>query len=157
MKASSSNRYERTTMLRSFLLLIFLLGVMGAAAELLLLGHTEDWRQLVPLTLFLLSLPVSLCHAVVRRAVTLRIFQAMMLLFIFSGAVGCWFHYQGKREFKLESNPSLAGWELFREAMVGGAVPPVLAPGVMIQLGLIGLAYGYCRPSNNQQSQEKQA
>ena len=82
MKASSSNRYERTTMLRSFLLLIFVLGVIGGAAELLLLGHTEDWRQWVPLTLFLLSFPVLLFHVIVRRAVTLRILQATMLMFI---------------------------------------------------------------------------
>ena len=121
---------------------------MGAAAELLLLGHSEGWRQWIPLALFLLSLLVLLCHAVVRRTVTRRIFQATMLLFIISGAVGCWFHYQAKREFKLETNPALAGWELFREAIISGAVPPILAPGMMIQLGLIGLAYCYCRPSS---------
>lgn len=154
MKALSINKHERTTALRGFLLIIFLVGVIGAAAELLLLGHTEDWRQWIPLALFLLSLLVLPCHAIVQRAVTLRIFQATMLLFIISGAAGCWFHYQAKREFKLETNPALAGWELFREAIFSGAVPPVLAPGMMIQLGLIGLAYGYCRTSstNNQQS-----
>ena len=150
-----ANNDERTRILSSFLLTIFLLGMIGAAAELLLLGHTEDWRQWVPLALFLLSLFSLLSHAVVRRTATLRIFRATMLLFIISGAVGCWFHYQAKREFKLEANPALAGWELFREAIVSGAVPPVLAPGMMIQLGLIGLAYGCCRPSsssaNNQQ------
>jgi hypothetical protein len=138
MKAFSINR---------FLLIIFLFGVMGAAVELLLLGHIEGWRQWVPLVLFALSLLVLLCHAVARHAATLWIFRATMLLFLISGAVGCWFHYQAKREFKLESNPSLAGWELFREAIVGGAVPPVLAPGMMIQLGLIGLAYAYRRRS----------
>ena len=146
----------KTPSINRFLLIIFLLGVLGAAAELLLLGHIEGWRQWIPLALFAFSLLVLLCHAVVRRAVTRRIFQATMLLFIISGAVGCWFHYQAKREFKLETNPDLAGWELFREAIVSGAVPPVLAPGLMIQLGLIGLAYCYCRPSlsstNNQQS-----
>lgn len=139
----SDNNHDRITILRGFLLTIFLLGVIGAAAELLLLGHTEDWRQWLPLALFLVSLIVLLLHAVVRRSFTQRIFQATMLLFIVSGAVGCWFHYQAKREFKLEGNPALAGWELFREAMVSGAVPPVLAPGMMIQLGLIGLACCY--------------
>jgi hypothetical protein len=159
MKASTSDDHKQAGMLGNFLLLIFLLGVIGAAAELALLGHTEDWRQWIPLGLFPCSLLVLLGYAVVRRPVVLRIFQVTMLLFILSGAAGCWFHYQAKREFKLESNPALAGWELFREAMTGGSVPPVLAPGVMLQLGLIGLAYGYSRSSrrstNHQPSEEK--
>ena len=137
------------SMLRSFLLLIFVLGVIGAAAELVLLGHTEDWRQWVPLALFLLSFPVLEFHAIVRSALTFRILQATMLMFVISGVVGCWFHYQGKREFKLETNPALAGWELVRQAIFTGTTPPILAPGMMIQLGLIGLAYGYCRPSSS--------
>ncbi len=136
MKTSSGDYHERIATLRRFLLLIFLLGVVGATAELLLLDHIEDWRQWTPLALFLLSLLVLLCHAVALRAATLRIFQATMLLFIVSGAAGCWFHYQAKREFKLETNPDLAGWELFREAIISGTNPPVLAPGLMIQLGL---------------------
>jgi hypothetical protein len=49
-------------------------------------------------------------------------------------------HFQGSAEFKLESNPTLKGWELFWAAMRSKAPPP-LAPGVMIQLGLIGLAF----------------
>ena len=160
MKAASSNIQERTMTLRRFLALIFLLGIIGTAAELLLLGHTEDWRQWVPLALFLVSLPVLLGHAVARRSITLRIFQATMLLFIISGAAGCWFHYQAKREFKLEANPALAGWELFREAIISGTVPPLLAPGVMVQLGLIGLAYCYVyqssSPSNKKPILEEQ-
>jgi cyanate permease len=147
MKASSNNNHKQTATLRKFLLSIFLLGIIGAAAELMLLEHTEDWRQRIPLALLLLSLLTLLCQAVIRRAVTRRIFQATMLLMMISGVVGCWFHYQAKREFKLESSPELAGWELFREALISGTTPPVLAPGLMIQLGLIGLAYCYSRPS----------
>jgi hypothetical protein len=151
---SSSNHHITT--LRRWLLGIFLLGGGGTAAELLLLGHTEDKWQWTPLALLALSLLVLLGHAIARRTITLRLFQATMLLFIVSGALGGWFHYQAKREFKLESNPELVGWELFREALVSGAVPPVLASGVMIQLGLIGLAYGYSYLSStrHQPSQE---
>jgi len=50
-----------------------------------------------------------------------------------------YFHYQGSVEFKLESNPSLRGWSLFREAIRSKA-PPLLAPGVMIQIGLLSLS-----------------
>jgi hypothetical protein len=158
MKTSSINRSKGAAKLRRLLLLIFLLGISGGGAELLLLGHTEDWRQWIPLALFGLSLLLLLCDAVARRHLTLRLFQATMLLFIISGAAGCWFHYQAKREFKLEANPALVGWELFRESLISGAVPPVLAPGLMLHLGLLGLAYTYCRSSlsiNHHPSEEK--
>jgi hypothetical protein len=39
----------------------------------------------------------------------------------------------------------LAGWELFKEAMTGAT--PALAPGAMVQLGLIGLAWSYRHPA----------
>lgn len=123
------------------------MGVVGAVAELLLIGHTEDYWQWIPLLLIALSLLALLIQAVVRRAATVRVFQATMGLFLISGLLGCYLHYQAKVEFKLEMNPALAGWELFQESILGGTVPPVLAPGMMIQLGLIGLAYAYRHPA----------
>jgi hypothetical protein len=133
--------------IRRILLIIFLIGAFGIVAELLLLKHTEDTWQWVPLILAMLSLLALLGHGVIRRAATIRVFQATMTLFVISGFVGSYLHYRAKVEFKLESNPALAGWELFREAMMGGTVPPVLAPGVMIQLGLLGLAWAYRHPA----------
>lgn len=133
--------------LRQALLAIFLLGALGAGVELLLVGHTESWQQWVPLALIGLSLLALLLQAVVPTAVTARIFQATMFLFMLGGGAGVILHYQGKAEFKLESNPALSGMELFREAIMGAAVPPVLAPGFMILLGLLGLAYAYQHPA----------
>ena len=133
--------------IRRILLALFLLGVIGAAVELLLLGHTEDTLQWVPLVLFALGPLVLLVHGAVRRGATVRVFQLTMLLFVISGFVGCYLHYRARVEFKLETNPALAGWQLFREAITGGTVPPVLAPGMMIQLGLLGLAYTYRHPA----------
>ena len=37
--------------------------------------------------------------------------------------------------------PSLRGFELFSQSVTGAT--PTLAPGVMLQLGLLGLAYTY--------------
>jgi len=133
--------------IRGILLAIFLLGALGTGAELLLLGHTEDRWQWVPLLLLSLSLVALVVHAALRRAATVRVFQVTMILFVISGFVGVWLHYQGKVEFKLEANPALAGLELFWEAIKGAAVPPVLAPGMMIQMGLLGLAYTYRHPA----------
>jgi hypothetical protein len=98
--------------------------------------------------LILIALAIFASSWQARRATALevRILQALLLGFILSGFVGIYFHYQGSAEFKLESNPSLAGWALFREAIRAKA-PPLLAPGTMIQLGLLGLAYTYRHPA----------
>ena len=133
--------------MRGIILVIFLFGALSAGVELLLLGHTESPWQWVPLALIVVSLVALLFHAIVRRAMSVRIFQVIMLLFIISSFVGIWQHYQAKVEFKLETNPALSGMELFWEAVTGATVPPVLAPGMMIQLGLLGLAYTYRHPA----------
>jgi hypothetical protein len=129
------------------LLAIFLLGTLGAGVELLLLGHTESIWQWLPLLLIMISLVALIFHAAARRAASVRVFQVIMLLFILSGFAGFWQHYQAKVEFKLEMNPELSGINLFWETITGAAVPPVLAPGMMIQMGLLGLAYTYRHPA----------
>jgi uncharacterized membrane protein YoaK (UPF0700 family) len=132
--------------IRTMLLIIFLLGVFGTGAELLLLNHVESIWQWVPLILISLSVVLLGCHLIGWNAVCVRIFQGTMLAFIFAGLAGFYFHHRGSAEFKLESNPSLTGWALFWEAIRAKA-PPALAPGLMIQLGLIGLAYSYRHPA----------
>lgn len=132
--------------MRSVLLAAFLLGVMGTAAELLLVAHTEGFWQLLPLILMGLSLLPLAFYAVMRRAGWLRVFQVVMILFILSGLVGLFLHYDAKAEFKLETDPSLTGWPLFRDAMKG-AMPPALAPAAMIQFALLGLAYAWRHPA----------
>lgn len=129
--------------IRMIILAIFLIGSIGTGTELLLLGHTETIWQCLPLVLISLSFVSLIAHALVRKGVTIRVFQVIMILFIMAGLIGLMLHYQGKMEFKLETNPTLSGMELFWETIKGATVPPVLAPGMMIQIGLIGLAYAY--------------
>lgn len=129
--------------IRIIILAIFLLGSIGTGTELLLLGHTETIWQRLPLVLISLSFVSLIAHALVRKGVTIRVFQVTMILFIMSGLIGLMLHFQGKMEFKLETNPTLSGMELFWETIRGATLPPVLAPGMMIQIGLIGLAYAY--------------
>jgi len=131
---------------RSMLLAILLIGLTGTGAELLLLNHVESLWQWVPVLLILLSFVVLGWHGVKRGPVGIRAIQCTMIAFIAAGFTGFYFHYQGSVEFKLESNPSLSGWTLFWEA-VRSKAPPALAPGVMIELGLIGLAYTYRHPA----------
>ena len=154
------------TTIRIVLFAILLLGMIGSGAELLLLSHTEDPRQWIPLILLGTGLLVCAWHGVyfsalsVRAkrlgcdlsggasALSVRVLQTILLGYIFSGFVGMYFHYQGSAEFKLETNPSLSGWALFREAIRAKA-PPLLAPGTMVQLGLLGLVYTYRHPALN--------
>jgi cation transport ATPase len=134
------------SIIRAMLLTIFILGSVGSGAELLLLNHFESLLQWIPLLLILFSFVIVGWHAVRRTPASTRAIQGTMVAFFAAGLAGFYFHYQGSAEFKLESNPSLAGWRLFWEAIRGKA-PPALAPGVMIQLGLIGLAYTYRHPA----------
>jgi hypothetical protein len=59
-----------------------------------------------------------------------------------SGITGMALHYRAKSEFALERDPSLSGVALLREA-VEGSTPPLLAPGAMIALGILGSAWTY--------------
>ena len=130
---------------RSILLGIFLIGVGGISAELWLLGHYEELDQFIPLGLSVVGTITILAAAFKPTRITVRLLQAVMLLFVVSGLVGVWFHFQATTEFQLEMDASLRGWALFRKAIVAKA-PPALAPGAMIQLGLIGLAYTFRHP-----------
>jgi hypothetical protein len=143
---SALNSRPVSLTLRAFLLAVLLLGMAGTAAELLLIGHTEDTWQWTPLLLFALCVATLAWYGASRSAASLRALQAVMLLFIVSGGIGFWLHMQAKIEFQLEVNPSLAGMALYRKALESVS-PPALAPGMMIQLGLLGLAFAYRHPA----------
>lgn len=129
--------------MRRFLLTLFVVSVVGTVAELLLSKHTEDLLQFIPFILLGLSLAALGAHAVLRRRGSLRAFQAVMVLFVAGGLVGSALHYRGKTEFALERQADLRGLALFREAVLKGTNPPLLAPGAMIALGLLGLVWTY--------------
>lgn len=131
---------------RSILLGIFLVGVGGISVELWLLGHYEELDQFIPLGLSVVGTITILAAAFKPMRITVRLLQVVMLLFVVSGLVGVWYHFLATTEFQLEMDPSLRGWALFRKAIVAKA-PPALAPGAMIQLGLIGLAYTFRHPT----------
>jgi hypothetical protein len=129
---------------RAALLGIFLLGALGAAAELLLLEHTAEPWQWTPLALIAASVIVLAWHALARSRASVRAFQALMVLFLAGGLTGMALHYRGNLEFEREMHPDATARELFTGSMMGAT--PALAPGTMILLGLIGLVYGYRHP-----------
>ena len=131
---------------RRILLAILLLGVAGILAELLLLGHDEDVYQVIPIALGFATILMSAIVAMRPAAGSIRLFQAVMILMILSGLVGVYLHFEVNMEFQLEMDPALSGMNLYRKAILA-KTPPALAPGAMMQLGLIGLAYTFRHPA----------
>ena len=121
------------------LAIIFVVGSLGTGAELLLLDHTEEGFQFVPL--ILLGVGCAALASVVHRAAParLRMFQVLMAGFVAAGIAGVVLHYQSNVELELEVSPESAGAGLAWAAMKGGT--PTLAPGTMVLLGAIGFVY----------------
>jgi hypothetical protein len=123
--------------IRRTLLMLFAVAALGTGVELVLLGHTEQRWQWVPVVLTFSGSLAAAAYGMTRRAIGRRAFQATMILFVVSGAVGLALHYRGNVEFALEMEPSARGWALMKEALTGAT--PALAPGTMMLLGAIGL------------------
>lgn len=132
--------------LRRVLLGILLLGMAGTTTELLLLKHDEDATQLIPLILLGAGFAAVAWNALRRTRLSLNALQIVMVCFIASGLLGMVYHYQANVEFQLEMDPQLAGSKLLWKTLQAKA-PPALAPGVMAQLGLLGLAYAFRHPA----------
>jgi hypothetical protein len=120
---------------------IFVLGALGLAAELLLIGHIDDVWQGIPFIVLGISLAALAWETIRRDALSRQLFLGASLLLIGGGIAGVVLHYRSNTEFELEMYPSLAGWPLVREALSGAI--PALAPGALVQLGLIGVAYWF--------------
>ncbi len=118
--------------------ILYFLGAAGTLAELLLIGHYEGGWQWAPLALLAASLVMGGWWRGIPGKVARLSFQASLWLLVAAGAAGLWFHYSANVEFAAEGFPSLAGVDLFWNA-VRGASPPSLAPGTLIHLGLLGL------------------
>ncbi|HEX7090583.1 MAG TPA: hypothetical protein VF192_10655 [Longimicrobiales bacterium] len=130
--------------LRRLLLAILAIGMIGLAAELVLLEHTEERVQFVPFAALGLGLISTVLVAVRPGRGTLRWFAGVMAACVLAGLLGLVMHYRGNVEFELEMHPELDGLALFWEAMRGAT--PALAPGALSQLGLLGLAVIYRHP-----------
>lgn len=136
---------------RTAVLGILVFGLSGTIIELLLLKHTDGFWQLVPIALMGLALLLIVWHALSSGSFALRFFQVLMVVFLLSGAVGTLQHYRGNIEYEAESNPSLSGRDLYWSALKGSN--PTLAPGTMIQFGLLGLLFALQHPRLANKSQ----
>jgi len=135
--------------MRRLLLLILGLGMVGTGADLLLIEHYDGAWQLPPLVLIAIALGLVMWVAVRSVAVgwpAILALRVTMTVFVCAGITGVLLHYNGNREFQKELDPSLSGWPLFAKVVTAKS-PPALAPGAMVQLGLLGLLYTYRHPA----------
>jgi hypothetical protein len=131
--------------IRWWLLAVLVLELVGTLVELLLLQHFEDLLQWVPLVLIVLTLILVAWHVARPQPANVRALQVTMCGLVVAGFIGVGAHLQGAAEFQLEMDPSQPRWNVFRKALQAQA-PPALAPGVMLQMGLLGLIYTYRHP-----------
>jgi uncharacterized membrane protein len=131
---------DRIELLRRWILVILVLGLLGTVTELVLLEHYEQPLQFVPLVLIVAAVGVLWWEFRRHDLASRRAMQIVMALFVLAGFVGFAAHFYGSAEYQLELNPDMSNWELL-EKILRAKAPPLLAPGMMLQLGLLGLAY----------------
>jgi hypothetical protein len=131
--------------IRGALLVLVALGSAGMVTELVLINHLEDSKQLIPIVLGGLGIATLAWTAIRGSIPAIRSLQLVMLLYIAAGVIGMALHYQANAEFQREMDPQIAGINLFWK-VVEATAPPALSPGMMVQLGLLGLVYTYRHP-----------
>ena len=138
---AASDEPRTLARLRRILWLTLVLGVAGMGTELLLIGHVDGVFQITPLVLLGCGLAALVWHTVRPHAVSIRAVRTLMTLFVVSGLAGTVLHFQGNRAFELEMYPEMSGIVLVFNTLTGAT--PVLAPGSMTLLGIVGLAATY--------------
>ena len=131
--------------IRKVLLATVVISLTGAEIELLLIGHVLPLLQLIPVFLIALALAALIWYAISRNGQSMRVFQGTMVLCIISGVAGVFLHLAFSAATETKKDPTVSGMKLIRLSLTGKAPP--LAPAVMIQIGLIGLAYTYRHPA----------
>ena len=112
-------------------LLIFLFLHVGLILELVLFRHYKSFWQLFPLISLMLGL-VSLTIPS-RSVILVKFFYSITIL---SGVLGVFLHLKSNWAFELEMYAEIATGELMVRSLSGAL--PVLAPGVLIPVGLMG-------------------
>lgn len=133
--------------LRRGILALLALGAMGVITELILLEHYEEPAQFVPLALLALTLATILWHWIDGGRRSLRAFQVVMMLMVVAGVIGIGLHLRENVAAELDLNPGSSGLAFWLEVLRGDL--PTLAPGTLVQFGLLGLLYAYRHPALN--------
>lgn len=136
---------EAVSLIRRGLLALLAFGCVGLLGELVILEHYEELNQYAPLVLLSLTVLTIIWHWIDGGRRSLRTLQVIAIFLVFSGVLGMYFHLTGNIEATKEFEPDLAGLPFWVDVIRGAA--PSLAPGTMVQFGLLGLLYAYRHPA----------
>ncbi|HRQ77121.1 MAG TPA: hypothetical protein PLY94_00860 [Gemmatimonadaceae bacterium] len=136
-------------LIRRGVLAVLVFGCVGLIGELVLLEHYAEINQLPPLLLCTAMIVAVIVHWVGNGAKSVRALQVVALMMVLSGALGMYFHGEENLEHATrdaeEYGEATSGSAFWINVVKGDA--PALAPGTMIQFGLLALLYAYRHPA----------
>lgn len=136
-------------LIRRGVLAVLVLGCVGLIGELMLLEHYSEINQLPPLILCAAMVIAAIAHWFGNGRKSLRALQVIALLMVFAGALGVYFHgeenYGHARRDAEEYGDPTTGAAFWKTVVQGDA--PALAPGTLIQFGLLALLATYRHPA----------
>ena len=119
--------------LRAALLGVAVAVALGILGELLLIGHTEEALQLVPLALAALALGGALWLRLAPGPAGLWALRGLGGTLALAAALGVVEHLEGNLAFEQEIRPGAAPSQALLAALAGAN--PLLAPGALVVLG----------------------
>jgi hypothetical protein len=145
MDATGSDAGGNGRSIRRLLLWVMLVGILGLGIELALIEHFDEPLQWIPLVALGAGLLVVVALLVRSTRGGVRTLQAISLAYLVAGGLGVYLHLDGNLEWEREDDPSASGPDLLARSLAGAI--PLLAPGALAQLGLIGLIVGHRHPA----------
>ena len=122
-----------------FIRIILLIALLGLSSELLLIGHFETGWQIAPLIFTALFSIVLIFLYSKETSLMFRVIQSLSVILIFLGVVGVLLHLKNNFDFEREMYPNESISFLLKRSITGAL--PILAPGVLVPIGLSGLLY----------------
>lgn len=132
--------------LRRFLLAVAAAIFAGTAFELVLVGHYEETLQWVPFIVSALGLAAVGAVWFTPGARAIRVLRGVMGLAVLASLVGVGAHFYSNFTFVREINPSFTLTQSIWPALKGSH--PLLAPGILLLGGVLGIAATYRHPKS---------
>jgi hypothetical protein len=130
---------------RRWILAAIAAALIATEAELIFVRHFGNNNgQMIAVVLAGSGLISMAWHAIARNTPSIVVFRFLMYLFLVFGIDGLLVHYNFAVHAALKSHPALVGLPLLYATLSGEI--PLLAPGMMIQVGLLGLLYTFHHP-----------
>jgi hypothetical protein len=124
--------------LRRFLLIVAAAIFAGTIVELLLIEHTEEVLQIIPLAVSAAGLAVVVGVLVAQRRALLRALRIVMVVTALAGLVGVGLHLKNNIEFELEIKPGSTVTQVLWKSLHGAS--PILASGILVVAAALATA-----------------